>query len=49
MMEVALTENPPLRLLLGKPAYQVIEAKIERLSKEFSIWKEKGMATDFED
>lgn len=49
MMEVALTENPPLRLLLGKPAYQVIEAKIERLSKEFSAWKEKGMATDFEE
>ena len=49
MMEVALTENPPLRLLLGKPAYQVIEAKLERLSREFAVWKEKGMATDFED
>ena len=47
MMEVALTENPPLRLLLGKPAYQVIEAKLERLSREFADWKEKGMATDF--
>lgn len=49
MMEVALTENPPLRLLLGKPAYQVIEAKMERLSREFAAWKEKGMATDFEE
>lgn len=48
MMEVALTENPPLRLLLGKPAYQVIEAKIDRLSREFAEWKEKGMATDFD-
>jgi hypothetical protein len=49
MMEVALTENPPLRLLMGKPAYQVIEAKLDRLSREFAAWKEKGMATDFED
>lgn len=49
MMEVALTENPPLRLLLGKPAYQVIEAKIDRLSREFAAWKEKGMATDFDE
>jgi NAD(P)-dependent dehydrogenase (short-subunit alcohol dehydrogenase family) len=49
MMEVALSENPPLRLLLGKPAYQVIESKIDRLSREFAAWKEKGMATDFED
>jgi NAD(P)-dependent dehydrogenase (short-subunit alcohol dehydrogenase family) len=48
MMEVAQMEHPPLRLLLGKPAYQVIEAKIERMSREFADWKEKGMATDFE-
>jgi NAD(P)-dependent dehydrogenase (short-subunit alcohol dehydrogenase family) len=48
MMEVAEMENPPLRLLLGKPAYQVIEAKIERLSAEFAAWKNKGLATDFE-
>ena len=48
MMEVAEMENPPLRLLLGKPAYQVIEAKIERLSAEFAAWKKKGLATDFE-
>lgn len=48
MMEVAAMENPPLRLLLGKPAYQVIEAKIERLSAEFAAWKSKGMATDYE-
>ena len=48
MMEVALTENPPLRLLLGKPAFQVIEAKIDRLTREFAVWKEKGLATDFD-
>lgn len=47
MMEVAELENPPLRLLLGKPAYQVIEAKIERLAGEFARWKEKGIATDY--
>jgi NAD(P)-dependent dehydrogenase (short-subunit alcohol dehydrogenase family) len=47
MIEVSEMENPPLRLLLGKPGYQVVEAKIERLSSEFAAWKEKGLATDF--
>jgi hypothetical protein len=45
--DVALTENAPLRLLLGKPGYQVIESKIKRLSEEFALWKEKGEATDY--
>ena len=48
MIQVAAMENPPLRLLLGKPAYQVIEAKIERLSAEFAAWKSRGAATDFD-
>lgn len=47
MYEVAYSENPPLRLLLGKPGYQVVEAKIDRLVKELSDWKSKGVATDF--
>jgi len=47
--EVALSENPPLRLLLGKPAYKVVESKIESLRKELADWKPKGIATDFPD
>lgn len=47
--DVALSENAPLRLLLGKPGYQIIEAKIKRLSDELAAWKEKGEATDYAD
>jgi NAD(P)-dependent dehydrogenase (short-subunit alcohol dehydrogenase family) len=46
--DVALQKDAPLRLLLGKPAYQVIEAKIKRLTSEYAKWKEKGERTDFE-
>jgi short-subunit dehydrogenase len=46
--DVALQPDAPLRLLLGKPAYQVIEGKLRRLSEEFEKWKEKGEATDYE-
>ncbi len=49
IFEVALTEKAPLRLLLGKPGYQVVEAKIQRMSEELAAWKFKGEATDFTD
>ncbi len=46
--EVAHSENAPLRLLLGAPGYQVVEAKLKRMADEFEKWKVKGLATDFE-
>jgi len=46
--EIALAENAPLRLLLGAPGYQIVEAKLQRMSGEFKKWKAKGLATDFE-
>lgn len=48
IFEVALSEKAPLRLLLGKPGYQVVEAKIQRMTEELAAWKVKGEATDFE-
>jgi len=49
IFDVALSENAPLRLLLGKPGYQIVEAKIQRMSEELAAWKEKGENTDFTD
>jgi len=46
--EVALSENAPLRLLLGAPGYQIVEAKLKRMSEEFEKWKLKGLSTDFD-
>lgn len=45
--DVALAPGAPLRLLLGKAGYDVIEAKIQRLSAELAAWKERGLATDY--
>lgn len=42
IFEVALSEKAPLRLLLGKPGYQVVEAKIQRMSEELATWKVRG-------
>jgi len=47
IVEVALSVKAPLRLLLGAPGYEVVEAKIKRMSEEFELWKAKGLATDF--
>jgi short-subunit dehydrogenase len=45
--EVALTETAPLRLLLGAPGYQVVEAKMKRQAEEYERWKSEGLKTDF--
>jgi len=48
IVDVALTDNAPLRLLLGAAGYQVIESKIKSMSNEFELWKSRGIATDFD-
>lgn len=40
-------ENPPLRLLLGKPAYELALGKIDLLKKDFEDWKEVTLGADF--
>jgi short-subunit dehydrogenase len=45
--ELALQADAPLRLLLGAPGYQVVEAKIHRQAEEYQKWKAEGLATDF--
>jgi NAD(P)-dependent dehydrogenase (short-subunit alcohol dehydrogenase family) len=47
IFEIALAENPPLRLLLGAPGYQIVETKYKRQAAEYEAWKEKGIKTDF--
>jgi hypothetical protein len=45
--DVALRDDAPLRLLLGAPGYQVVEAKLKRQAAEYQHWKAEGLATDF--
>jgi NADP-dependent 3-hydroxy acid dehydrogenase YdfG len=39
--------NPPLRLLLGKPAQGLARGKLESLRKDFEEWAELAASADF--
>jgi len=39
--------NPPLRLLLGKMAFETAQQKIESMSKELKAWKDTTLGADF--
>jgi len=47
MIEVAEYENPPLRLPMGKFAYEETELLVEAIEKDRETWKEKLLATDY--
>ena len=40
-------ENPPLRLLLGAPAFELAHAKLDRLRAEFEAWKQVTLDADY--
>jgi len=46
MIEVAESQNPPLRLPMGHFAYEEIDLYIESINKDREAWKEKLLATD---
>jgi NAD(P)-dependent dehydrogenase (short-subunit alcohol dehydrogenase family) len=48
MWKITRVENPPLRLLLGASAYNLIERKMQKKMDEFAEWKSEGIATDFD-
>ncbi|MGI4746647.1 MAG: oxidoreductase [Janthinobacterium lividum] len=41
------SENPPLHLLLGKPALDLAYAKLDSLRTEFDTWKDVTLGADF--
>jgi NAD(P)-dependent dehydrogenase (short-subunit alcohol dehydrogenase family) len=47
--QIAGTEQPPFRLVLGKYAYEKFERKLKTLGDELATWKELGLPTDFAD
>jgi len=49
MIEISLSENPPLNLLLGEDAYNAAKAKIDYLQSDFESWKELTFSTAFQD
>jgi NAD(P)-dependent dehydrogenase (short-subunit alcohol dehydrogenase family) len=47
IIDVAMSEHPPLRLLLGKWALESARRKIEALRKDFDAWEPTTVGADF--
>lgn len=49
IVSVVSAPNPPLRLLLGRDAFEWANEKIAQLQRDFEAWKEVSLSTDFEE
>lgn len=49
IIQVVESENPPLRIVLGKYAYRRFRQKLESLTKDLNTWEVVATSTDFED
>ncbi|MET0401797.1 MAG: short-chain dehydrogenase/reductase, partial [Cystobacter sp.] len=47
IIKAVTSEDPPLRLLLGRPALEMAQRKLESLRKDFEAWKETTLGADF--
>lgn len=48
IIEAVEAENPPFRLPLGLFAYEGIEAKLESVKQDISVWRERAIQTNFD-
>ena len=49
IIQVVESENPPLRIVLGKYAYRRFRQKLESLTNDLNSWEVVATSTDFED
>lgn len=49
VVKVVEADSPPLRLLLGKAAYQAATNKLDTMAKSIEEWKDTTLHADFED
>jgi NAD(P)-dependent dehydrogenase (short-subunit alcohol dehydrogenase family) len=47
IIDAALSDSPPLRLLLGKTALELARKKLELLRKDFDKWESTTLGADF--
>jgi NAD(P)-dependent dehydrogenase (short-subunit alcohol dehydrogenase family) len=47
IIDVAMSEHPPLRLVLGKPALETARRKVESLRRDFDAWEATTLGADF--
>ncbi|MBE2258159.1 MAG: SDR family NAD(P)-dependent oxidoreductase [Candidatus Accumulibacter sp.] len=49
IIEAVESPEPPLHLLLGRPAYEMTAAKLKEFSAEMEKWRELSLGADFPD
>jgi len=49
IVEVAVAEDPPMRLVLGADAVARIEGKLEQVAADIAAWRELSNSTDIQD
>ena len=47
IIQAVLSDNPPLRLLLGKPAFEMANKKLDEMKQEFAAWQETTFSADY--
>ena len=47
IIRAVISDNAPLRLLLGKPAFDLAEKKLAMLRKDFDDWRETTFSADY--
>ena len=47
IIEAVTSDNPPLHLLLGKPALALARKKLESLKKDFDTWESTTLSADY--
>lgn len=47
IIDAALSDTPPLRLLLGKPALELARKKLDLLNHDFTTWERTTVGADF--
>lgn len=47
IIEAVNSANPPLHLLLGKPALELAHQKLEAMKKDFDTWRETTLTADY--
>ncbi len=48
VIEAVESDDPPFHLPLGLFAFEAIEAKLERVKQEISVWRERAIKTNFD-
>ena len=47
IIDTITSENPPLRLVLGKPGLDLVEKKLQAVQKDLDTWRSTTLSADF--